>query len=332
MLCFSCFSGGHCIAVRQEGTAGFWEIQANDIWIPSYVDSDMEDEDDDEGHLDSTGTKHGETESEDATSVDTTPTASMARVEDSPTWPNESQVAQSTQGFPSVRTHYLRTANPVEVIPTLLLDSEAFVSTSCHDCIPGSPATRMSPDPHQGQDFDDTSGGSSDLRLRPQSDRPAIVIGPTDRQIGPAVLPLARRALRNKWKACLLGITRLQLPETIALQLSRRAPYMRIHTHDIMSSSRTSSPVPSTPQPTPVDDGPEAAPATPDATPDEAFPQCEFDIDWENIWHSGKRAVGAKKRHRHKGVVDTKIKESWIYRHGANLDHNGVLPQQASRT
>ncbi|EWY79581.1 hypothetical protein FOYG_17275 [Fusarium oxysporum NRRL 32931] len=92
-----------------------------------------------------------------------------------------------------------------------------------------------------------------------------------------------------------------------------------------MSSSRTSSPVPSIPQsltsrppPTPADDGPEA-------TLDETdFPQCEFDIDWENIWHCGKRLVGAKKRPRHKRVIGTKIKESWIYQHGANLDHNGV--------
>lgn len=242
-------------------------------------------------------------------------------------------MAQSTQGSPPVRTHHPRTANPVEVIPTLFLDSEGFVSTSCHDSIPGSPATGMSPDPHQGQDFDDTSGGSSELRLRPQTDRPgqSVRLGWPEQAVA-SVLPLARRALKNKRKkACLLDNTRLHLPETIALQLSRRAPYMRIHIHDIMSS-RTSSPVPSTPQsltshppPTPVDDGPEAAPATPDATPDETdFPQCEFDIDWENIWHCGKRALGAKKRHRHKRAVDTKIKESWIYRHGANLDHNGV--------
>ena len=222
------------------------------------------------------GTKHGETGSEAATSVDTTPTASMARVEDSPTWPNESQVAQGTRGFPPVRTHHPRTANPVEVIQTLLLDSEAFVSTSCHDSIPGSPATGMSPDPHQGQDFDDR------LTDRPlssdrQTDRPGQSVRPGwSEQAVASVLPLARRALRSKWKACLLDITRLHLPETIALQLSCRAPYMRIHTHDIMSSSRTSSPVPSIPQsltshppPTPVDDGPEATPATPDATPDE---------------------------------------------------------------
>jgi hypothetical protein len=112
---------------------------------------------------------------------------------------------------------------------------------------------------------------------------------------------------------------------------------MRIHTHVIMSSSGTSSPVLSIPQyftphppPTLFDDGPEATPATPaapaaPATPDETdSPQYEFDVDWENIWHCGKRLVGAKKRPRHKRVVGTKIKESWIYRHGANLDHNGV--------
>ena len=51
---------------------------------------------------------------------------------------------------------------------------------------------------------------------------------------------------------------------------------------------------------------------------------CEFDIDWENIWHGGKRLVGVRKRPHHKRVVGTKIKESWIYQHGANLEYNGV--------
>jgi hypothetical protein len=46
--------------------------------------------------------------------------------------------------------------------------------------------------------------------------------------------------------------------------------------------------------------------------------------DWENIWHGGKRLMGAKRRPRHRRVIGTRIKESWIYRHGANLEHHGV--------
>ncbi|KAG8664428.1 hypothetical protein FPOAC2_13381 [Fusarium poae] len=47
--------------------------------------------------------------------------------------------------------------------------------------------------------------------------------------------------------------------------------------------------------------------------------------DWENIWHGGKRLMGAKRRPRHRRVIGTRIKESWIYRHGANLEHHGDL-------
>jgi hypothetical protein len=89
--------------------------------------------------------------------------------------------------------------------------------------------------------------------------------------------------------------------------------------------SSTPQSLPSRPSLIPLDDGFEAAHASPEATTDEtdASPS-EFDIDWENIWHGGKRLVGAKKRPRHKRVIGTKIKESWIYRHGANLEHRGV--------
>ncbi|KPA36376.1 transposase [Fusarium langsethiae] len=98
-----------------------------------------------------------------------------------------------------------------------------------------------------------------------------------------------------------------------------------------MSSSRTTSHMSSTPQslpsrppPIPADDGFEGTPASREATTDEtdASP-CEFEIDWENIWHGGKRLMGAKRRPRHRRVIGTKIKESWIYRHGANLEHHG---------
>ncbi|KAK2670197.1 hypothetical protein RAB80_014392 [Fusarium oxysporum f. sp. vasinfectum] len=100
-----------------------------------------------------------------------------------------------------------------------------------------------------------------------------------------------------------------------------------------MSSSRTTSHMSSTPQslpsrppPIPADDGFEGTPASREATTDEtdASP-CEFEIDWENIWHGGKRLMGDKRRPRHRRVIGTKIKESWIYRHGANLEHHGVL-------
>lgn len=100
-----------------------------------------------------------------------------------------------------------------------------------------------------------------------------------------------------------------------------------------MSFGRGSSPVPSISQspsqplpPTRVNDGPSFTPATSEATPDDETepPKCEFDIDWENIWRNGTRLVGVKMRPRHKRVVGTKIKESWIYQHGANLDYGGV--------
>ncbi|KAL5583913.1 hypothetical protein FOVSG1_015264 [Fusarium oxysporum f. sp. vasinfectum] len=91
----------------------------------------------------------------------------------------------------------------------------------------------------------------------------------------------------------------------------------------MIPSSRTSSPVPSIPQSLASYLPPTSTDTTPEATVDDA-PQCEFDIDWENIWHCGKRLVGVKKRPRHRRVVGTKMKESWIYRHGANLEHKGT--------
>ena len=100
-----------------------------------------------------------------------------------------------------------------------------------------------------------------------------------------------------------------------------------------MSSIRVPSPAPSTsqslpshPPPTRVNDSPHFTPATSKATPDNKTdtPHCEFNIDWENIWHNSKRLVGVKRRPRHKRVVGTKVKESWIYRHSANLEHDGV--------
>ncbi|KAH7468076.1 putative oxidoreductase [Fusarium oxysporum f. sp. matthiolae] len=177
---------------------------------------------------------------------------------------------------------------------------------------------------------------------RPQTDRPAILARPTDRTdrsvwvvwVGlgwpkwPTVsVPLlAHCALGNKVKAkvkvCLLNLARPHLLENCC-KYSRRAPYMCFHTHIMKPSSRTSSPVPSIPQSLASYLPPTSTDTTPEATVDDA-PQCEFDIDWENIWHCGKRLVGVKKRPRHRRVVGTKMKESWIYRHGANLEHKGV--------
>ena len=57
--------------------------------------------------------------------------------------------------------------------------------------------------------------------------------------------------------------------------------------------------------------------AAPEGTADDTS-SCEFDVDWENIWHCGKRLLGAKR------LIGTKIKESWIYQYGANLEHKGV--------
>ncbi|KAJ6790307.1 hypothetical protein PWT90_10996 [Aphanocladium album] len=99
-----------------------------------------------------------------------------------------------------------------------------------------------------------------------------------------------------------------------------------------MSASWTTSPVLSTPQSlpsqpplTPLGDDLEARHTSPETTTFEtdASPS-EFNIDWDNIWHCGKRLAGVKKRPRHKRVIGTKIKESWIYRHGANLEHRGT--------
>lgn len=99
--------------------------------------------------------------------------------------------------------------------------------------------------------------------------------------------------------------------------------YTRTVVRTTMSSARSPSPVSPIPQSLASYLPAASTGTTPEATSDDAS-QCEFDIDWENIWHGGKRLVGAKKRVCHRRVVGTKIKESWIYRHGANLEHKGI--------
>lgn len=118
-----------------------------------------------------------------------------------------------------------------------------------------------------------------------------------------------------------MNLTRLHCQETIAAFAS--CSVYRINIRIMRSSSRTSSPVSSIPQSLAFDLPSTSTSAAPDGTADDTS-SCEFDIDWENIWHCGKRLLGAKKRPRHRRVIGTKIKESWIYRHGANLEHKGV--------
>jgi hypothetical protein len=100
-----------------------------------------------------------------------------------------------------------------------------------------------------------------------------------------------------------------------------------------MASSRVSSPQssirstdPSYPPSINVDDSSEttSTPATKNTTTEIDSPHCEFNIDWNNLWHNGKRLNGAKLRPRHRRVINTKVKESWIYGHGASLEHNGA--------
>lgn len=92
-----------------------------------------------------------------------------------------------------------------------------------------------------------------------------------------------------------------------------------------MTSSRASS-LPSSPYISNINTPTLASDQTPTDSghDDETEPtHCEFDVDWENIWHSSKRLVGVRFRPRHRRTVGTKIKESWVYQHGASLDHNG---------
>ncbi|KAK2926847.1 hypothetical protein FoTM2_013717 [Fusarium oxysporum f. sp. vasinfectum] len=79
----------------------------------------------------------------------------------------------------------------------------------------------------------------------------------------------------------------------------------------MIPSSRTSSPVPSIPQSLASYLPPTSTDTTPEATVDDA-PQCEFDIDWENIWHCGKKTCGRQKeassqtgrRHKDERIMD----------------------------
>lgn len=139
-----------------------------------------------------------------------------------------------------------------------------------------------------------------------------------------ACLSAAIGPRRPCWQlnSCLRVPSRLHLRGTHCI-LRVVLAYSKVYPLTTMSSARSSSPVSSIPQSLTSYLPSISAGTTREVTSDDAS-QCEFDIDWENIWHGGKRLVGARKRVRHRRVVGTKTKESWIYRHGANLEHKGI--------
>jgi len=49
----------------------------------------------------------------------------------------------------------------------------------------------------------------------------------------------------------------------------------------------------------------------------------DFEINWEQLYFAGKRLVGAVYRQRHKRVIGTGAKISWVWQHGAELEHQG---------
>src|SRR5437667_10203331 len=49
----------------------------------------------------------------------------------------------------------------------------------------------------------------------------------------------------------------------------------------------------------------------------------DFEINWEQLYFAGKKLTGAVYRQRHKRVVGTGAKISWVWQHGAELEHRG---------
>ncbi|KAK4075189.1 hypothetical protein Purlil1_12774 [Purpureocillium lilacinum] len=118
-----------------------------------------------------------------------------------------------------------------------------------------------------------------------QTDRPFS----SDRQTGQAVLPLARDARAGNWQlnSCLRVPSRLHLRGTHCI-LRVVLAYSKVYSLTTMSSARSSSPVSSIPQSLASYLPSISADTTREVTSDDAS-QCEFDIDWKNIWHGGKR-------------------------------------------
>jgi hypothetical protein len=58
-------------------------------------------------------------------------------------------------------------------------------------------------------------------------------------------------------------------------------------------------------------------------TPPPGYEGSTFNINWNEIWHGTKRLSGCYYTSRHKRVVGTNAKVSWIWQHGAKLMHDG---------
>src|SRR5437764_14712426 len=73
---------------------------------------------------------------------------------------------------------------------------------------------------------------------------------------------------------------------------------------------------------TPERDTPERdTPASPCPTTSHC---CVFDIDKSILWYENKLLKNVEYRPRHRRVLHTKAKISWIYKHGADLQADGV--------
>ncbi|RMD39520.1 hypothetical protein DV735_g5614, partial [Chaetothyriales sp. CBS 134920] len=170
------------VSLRKKALSALGKSSDTAICIPSDVESDTEDEDDESrelsnlhscttrastpDYLDLTGIEYGATKPEAITSVVTAPTVFLAQVEAALAWPDETQAAQGHPDSPSTCTHSPRTASPVEVVQASLQESEIPADNSSDDATPGarnsSLTARMSSEPHRGQDLSDASCGSSD--------------------------------------------------------------------------------------------------------------------------------------------------------------------------
>jgi hypothetical protein len=93
------------------------------------------------------------------------------------------------------------------------------------------------------------------------------------------------------------------------------------------SSHSSTSPFFGTPAAVLVDDDSTDLPASestatdPRSTPCAGYEAATFNIDWNQIWHGNKRLSGCYYAPRHKRVLGSKVKVSWIWQHGAKLIH-----------
>jgi hypothetical protein len=93
------------------------------------------------------------------------------------------------------------------------------------------------------------------------------------------------------------------------------------------SSHSSTRPFFGTPAAVLVDDDSTDLPASestatdPRSTPCAGYEAATFNIDWNQIWHGNKRLSGCDYAPRHKRVLGSKVKVSWIWQHGAKLIH-----------